>query len=54
MRCPTQAVPDNWGSGEMVRVYAAEFSFGLLSHKLDDEPSRIQGINKNQNPEGTG
>jgi hypothetical protein len=42
MRCPTQTVPDNWGSGEMVRVYAAEFFLGLLSHKLDDEPSRIQ------------
>jgi hypothetical protein len=30
------------GSGEMARVYAAEFFLGLLSHKLDDEPSRIQ------------
>jgi hypothetical protein len=42
MRCPTQTVPDNWGSGEMVRVYAAEFFLGLLSQKLGDEPSRIQ------------
>jgi hypothetical protein len=42
MRCPTQTVPDNWGSGEMVRVYAAEFFLGILNHKLDDEPSRIQ------------
>jgi hypothetical protein len=42
MRCPTQTVPDNRGSGEMARVYAAEFFLGLLTHKLDDEPSRIQ------------